>query len=354
MDRYEFFDPRRLGGRMPVAAGAYARRIQELNDPRVCIVGAGNLSTRRIYPYIGAAGGEIIAVCDLDGEKATRNARRFGGVPYDNVELMLADHRPDGVIVCVGPEQHAELATMLLRRGIPVYTEKPPALNADDTLAVARVARETGVLCTTAFKKRYTTAASRARAWLNQFDESDYYSLSIDYASAQYPNENARSSFLLHFGIHAIDLVQYFFGNVSEVFAFARGRDAYAISLRFANGAVGSLNLNDGRSFQIPTEEVELTVRGGNFMSIHNSSIWKITQQGVPHEWREPATFVSAGDSGHDTGHMAEIEDFFAAIREGRSTRSDIFESYRTMVLYEAICRSVDTAQPVHVTFEPV
>lgn len=27
------------------------------NDPRICIIGAGALSTRRIYPYIGAAGG---------------------------------------------------------------------------------------------------------------------------------------------------------------------------------------------------------------------------------------------------------------------------------------------------------
>ncbi len=27
-----------------------------MNEPRICIVGAGNLSTRRIYPYMGAAG----------------------------------------------------------------------------------------------------------------------------------------------------------------------------------------------------------------------------------------------------------------------------------------------------------
>ena len=44
-------------------------------EPRICIVGAGHLSTSRIYPYIGAAGGVLAGVCDLDIEKAERNAR---------------------------------------------------------------------------------------------------------------------------------------------------------------------------------------------------------------------------------------------------------------------------------------
>jgi len=110
------------------------------------------------------------------------------------------------------------------------------------------------------------------------------------------------------------------------VFAFAKGFDAYAVSLQFSGGAVGSLNLNCGRSFGVPTEEVEITVRGGNFMTIHNSSCWRITEDHQPVEWREPPTFVSSGDSGNDTGHLAEIVDFLAAIRDGRTTRSNIHE----------------------------
>ena len=124
------------------------------------------------------------------------------------------------------------------------------------------------------------------------------------------------------------------------------------MSLQFANGAVGSLNLNCGRSFSIPTEEVEITVRGGNFMTIHNSSCWRITENGKPAEWREPPTFTSAGDSGNETGHLAEIVDFLEAIREGRTTRSDIYESYKSMVLYEAISASAQGGLPVEVRYE--
>jgi predicted dehydrogenase len=318
-----------------------------MEDPRLCIVGAGNLSTRRIYPNIGAAGAQLVGVCDLDREKAERNARRFGGRVYRDLGTMLAAEKPDAVILCIGPEQHAALAPVVMRLGFPVYTEKPPAPTAAQALEVARVSRETGLLCTTAFKKRYAVAYNRAREWIDTFSPEEHFSLSIDYCSAAYSNVDDRSSFLLDFAIHIIDLTGYLFGDVAQVFGFTKDHHAYAVSLRFASGAVGSLNLNDGRSFAVPTEEVEITIKGGSFMTIHNSSCWRITRNGQPCEWREPPTFTSAGDSGHETGHLAELVDFVAALREGRTTRSNIHESAKSMLLYDAIKESAETGQVV-------
>lgn len=315
--------------------------------PRICIVGAGRLSSKRIYPHLAQAGGKLVGVCDLDEAKAQRNAHLYGGQAYNDLDAMLAEQKPDAVIICIGPKPHAELAPKVLRAGYPVYTEKPPAPNATEALAVARAARETGLLCVTAFKKRYTQAANRAKDWLANFAADDLLSLSIDYCSAPY-KPNHPSGFLMDFTVHILDLTHYLFGDVAEVFAFAKGANAYAVSLRFANGAVGSLNLNDGRSFQTPTEETEITVKGGNFMRIHNSSIWHIYEDGKATEWREPPTFTSSGDSGHDTGHLAELEDFIAAVREGRKTsRSQIYEGYKTMALYDAIVESCETGKVV-------
>ncbi|HDZ44038.1 MAG TPA: Gfo/Idh/MocA family oxidoreductase [Phycisphaerae bacterium] len=137
-----------------------------VSDPRICIVGAGGLSTKRIYPNIGAAGAKLVGVCDLDEGKARRNADRFGGTVYTDMAEMLQAEAPDGVIICIGPDAHAELAKDVLSRGIPVYTEKPPAPDAASALAVARASKQTGVLCTTAFKKRYAAAYTRAREFI--------------------------------------------------------------------------------------------------------------------------------------------------------------------------------------------
>ena len=87
-------------------------------------------------------------------------------------------------------------------------------------------------------------------------------------------------------------------------------------------------------------------------MTIHNSSVWKITENQKPCEWREPPTFTSSGDSGHDTGHLAELIDFFTALTENRTTRSNIYESYKSLVLYEAIKEAAKTGKIVDVRYE--
>lgn len=325
-----------------------------MSDPRICIVGAGRLSSRRIYPYVGAAGAELVGVCDLDREKAERNARRFGGNVYADMEEMLDAAKPDGVIICIGPEAHATLPQLAFKRGIPVYTEKPPAIDAASALAVARAAKEAGVLCMTAFKKRYSLAADRAREFIGSFPPGDLMSISIDYCSGHYANKTPHGDYLLDFAIHGIDLISYLAGDAASVFAFTKDHHAYAVSIRFAGGALGVMNLNDGRAWRVPTEEIEITIAGGNFMTIHNSACWKITQAEKPTEWREPPTFISAGDSGEDTGHLTEIADFLEAVQQGRTTRSNIYESYKSMVLFEAIHSSAQTGEVVKVSYESI
>ncbi|MEY2616240.1 MAG: hypothetical protein QOH78_2013 [Verrucomicrobiota bacterium] len=191
-----------------------------ISDPRLCIVGAGSLSTNRIFPYIGAAGAQLVGVCDLDQEKAARNARRFGGAVYSDFKRMVVEQKPDGVIVCVSPKVHAMMATEIMRLGYPVYTENPPAEWATEALTVARVAKETGLLCTTAFKKRYNRSYTRAKEWIGKFSPEDLFSLSIDYCSGPYENKTPRDTFLLDFAIHVIDLAQFLFGDVDSIFSF--------------------------------------------------------------------------------------------------------------------------------------
>ena len=136
-------------------------------------------------------------------------------------------------------------------------------------------------------------------------------SLSIDYCSGLYENNTPLDTFLLDFGIHVIDLAQFLFGDVASVCAFTRDQRAYGVALRFVNGAVGTL------------------------------------------EWREPPTYISQGDSGYETGHLAEIEDFVAALVEKRTTsRSAIYDSYKSVVLHDAIRLSAETGQIVVPMYE--
>ncbi|HOM26947.1 MAG TPA: Gfo/Idh/MocA family oxidoreductase [bacterium] len=320
--------------------------------PKICLIGAGKHSTNRIYPYISVAGGKIVGVCDINFEKAKENSERFGGIPYVDYKKMLERENPDGVIICINAEMHSKLAKEIMKMGYNVYVEKPPATSSEDAFEMAIISKETGKICATGFKKRYANAYKRAKEWIETFSENSLYSISIDYASGKFKNTSLDDTFLFDFAIHAFDLVFFLFGDVEKVFTFAKDNDAYSVSLKFKNGAVGSMNLTDMRGGNIPTEEVEITLENGNCMTIHNSSIWKISENGKPSEWREPPTFISAGDSGYETGHLPELIDFMNAIKNNTQTVSNIFTSYKTMVLYEGVIESVKTGKVIELKYK--
>ena len=175
---------------------------------RLGIVGAGGLSSRKIYTSLGFIPEvSLEAVCDLDENKAQRNAEKFGAnLVFTDMEEMLSKASLDAAIICIGPDQHERLAPIVLKAGLPVYTEKPPAVDAAGALEVARVAEETGVLCMTAFKKRYTPIYVRMKQQMGAPNFGKPAMLVMQRSFGSYANTSPRSSFLLDFCIHLLDL----------------------------------------------------------------------------------------------------------------------------------------------------
>lgn len=340
------FHQRRYGISAALDAGGSSGyyEIMSTRILHVCVVGTGDLSTRRIYPYLGPVGMRLAGACARHLDHAAEKCEVYGGNPYTDYREMIEKEVPDAVLGCVGPAVHADLAEFCLDRRIPVYTEKPPAESVARVLDLVQRSAETRTLWFTGFKKRYAACYRQAREWLTGFDPADLISFSFDYCSGKYgPGNLPGGAFLHDFCIHIIDLTSWLFGEAEAVSVFSKGEDAFAASLRMKSGMVGTLTMNDHRSFDIPTEECEITVAGGNAMTISNSSRRRVSRGGKPAEWREPITFLSKGDSGYDTGMLSEIEEFAELVREGWSGERSLENaraSYRGMVLYEAIAES--------------
>ena len=317
---------------------------------RLAQIGAGSLGTRRVLPSVRRHDAELVGICDLEIGKAEAAARRFG------IQRALTDYRdmieatrPDGVIICIGPAAHQELAPEVMRLGCHAYTEKPPSVTAEQAKRVAQVSRETGKICMTAFKKRFAPAYTKAKAIVESEDFAPPALLSIDYASGPYANppDDPRRQFLLDFAIHIIDLSRFLFGEVAELNARRQDQDSYAVLLTFRSGALGALALTCHRDFGVSTEKVELTGAPGHFISIEDSSVMTYYRGREIAAHHRPAFFTAGADSLAETGFAGEMGEFIAAIEEGRAPESSIESSYRSMVLYEAIRDAADTQQPV-------
>ncbi len=113
---------------------------------RLGVVGVGWWASFNHIPTIQAdENAEIVALCDLDGERLRVVGEKFGiSALYTDIGEMLAAENLDGVMVSTPHIAHTGPAIAALEAGCHVLVEKPMATSAADGHAIADAARKAG------------------------------------------------------------------------------------------------------------------------------------------------------------------------------------------------------------------
>jgi len=113
-----------------------------VEPPRIGLVGCGAisgayLSHARHFPILN-----IVACCDIDGEKSRAKADEFQIGRVLSVDELLGDDEIEIVLNLTVPKAHAEISLAALNAGKHVYSEKPLAITVAEGEKILRVARE--------------------------------------------------------------------------------------------------------------------------------------------------------------------------------------------------------------------
>ncbi len=221
---------------------------------RVAFVGAGAHATGSLYPQLhNVPNLDLVAVCDLIQEKAEHNARWFGArAVYTDVEQMLANEQLDGVYICGLPDMMDEVGLQALEAGLPIFVEKPSAVNVPKARELAQAADDLGLWGMVAFMKRFAPAYVTARDIVSAADFNGLQMLEVAFTQGPYPQwagiEDTMLAFLTGQLCHIFDLTRYFGGDVEWVQATRRWLNAdrmgLFVSCQFTSGAIGIMNLN--------------------------------------------------------------------------------------------------------------
>lgn len=126
---------------------------------KVSLIGTGMVSNFAHIPALKNRADcfEIVGVCDKNAKSAADTAARHG-IAYhtDDAAKLLADTKPDLVVVCVPNRFHRDYAEMALNAGAHVVCEKPMALTYADAKALFALAEEKGLLLTACQSMRFT------------------------------------------------------------------------------------------------------------------------------------------------------------------------------------------------------
>jgi 1,5-anhydro-D-fructose reductase (1,5-anhydro-D-mannitol-forming) len=294
------------------------------------LVGAGDIAAKRVAPALrDSPGSAFVAVARARADRAAEFARRHGASRWHaEWRDVLRDPDIDAVYLATPVRVHAEQAVAAAEAGKHVLCEKPMALDVPGCERMISAARAHGVTLGVAYYRHHYPVVRRLRALLASGEIGDVVLVQAQAFERFDPPPGDSRAWLLKkseagggpmmdFGCHRIEVMLDLLGPVAEVrgapsnvrFRDREVEDTCLAHLRFRSGAEAVLAVT--HAAQEPRDSLQIfATRGSVHVDVLNQGFLRIvTADGVREERHPP----------HANLHQPLVEDFVAAVRDGRS-----------------------------------
>lgn len=311
---------------------------------RVAVIGAGNIAQQHLPVLTTHPECEVALLCDATPATLAETATKFGiRETCASVGDVLRRDDVDAVFVMVSVLQMARVAGACLETGIPTFMEKPPGICSADTERLAEQRARTGGLAMVGLNRRFYSSHLAARERLRA--AGPIVSVTVDAHEdlmrinrQKFPPLVVRRWAYAN-GIHALDLLRYFGGDVASVTAFRTAHenpfpDALSAHLRFTSGAHGRAAVDwttPGR------HRFEVRAGGLRATSVAVFGSTEIAARGQEVEVIDP----DEDDRRYKPGFWKQDSAFLAAVRSGRPPADpapSLDDALATMRMLDEIC----------------
>jgi len=317
----------------------------------VAVVGAGSFASSVLVPAIAKANGVRLRVL-ASGRGLTarhlglKHAFERSSTSFDEV---IDDTEVNAVFIATRHHLHAGQATRALQRGKDVFLEKPPALNREELRHVLDAARDSGRRLTIGYNRRFspmTLVLHEHFVGISPIVASYRVAAGTLPASHWTRDLGQGGGRLIGEVCHFIDFLTYVIGSMpAQVYAVAptgSTDEDVAITIRFANGSVGSITYATGHDPAWPKELVE--VHGGG----RSATLEDFRRLAL---WSRGHKQVSTSTS-PSKGHAEGVAAFIDAIRAGKSSPIDLASIEAVSVATFAAAESMQIGAAVELELE--
>jgi predicted dehydrogenase len=222
------------------------------------MIGSGRIAQTYLACWKAMEDCELVGVCDTNPAVANAAAEAYGGKAYTSHRELLANAKPDAVIVCTPPTTHRAITCDALGAGAHVLCEKPIATRAPDLAAMIQEAEARNRRLMMASKFRYVDDIVAASSLLKagilgkpvRFENTFASWLDVRQRWNSDPAV-AGGGVLIDNGTHSVDISRFLLGPITEVMAYHGPRvqpieveDTSHVSFRSESGATGTIDLS--------------------------------------------------------------------------------------------------------------
>ena len=126
---------------------------------KVAVIGVGHLGSihARIYSQLHLA--QLVAVCDIQPDRAQSIARQYGCQAVTDFGDLLG--KVEAASICVPTQQHFPIAKALLAQGVHLLVEKPMTCTVSEADRLLRLAEKNRVVLQVGHVERFNSALRR-------------------------------------------------------------------------------------------------------------------------------------------------------------------------------------------------
>ena len=183
------------------------------------VIGVGNMGKHHARNYSEIEDINLVAVADLNKEIGEPVAASCKCKYYTDYKEMLANEKIDIVTIAVPTKFHKDVALACIEKGINILLEKPIAGTVEEANEIVTAAKAKGVKFTVGHIERFNPAVIKLKKMMDKGDLGKIVAISNTRIGPM-PNQIKDANVVVDIGVHDIDLINWFYGELpTEVVA---------------------------------------------------------------------------------------------------------------------------------------
>jgi UDP-N-acetylglucosamine 3-dehydrogenase len=178
----------------------------------VAVIGTGFWGKNHARVYTELAETDLIAICDIDAERARRVAKQFGVKPYVNTGSLLKNKDIEAVSICTWSTRLAKEALKALKAGKHVLVEKPMAADSRQAQKLLQTAEKEALHLTVGFLMRFIPGLQHIERAVKDRTIGELVCATSKRVS-QWPERIGDVGVVKDTAIHDIDVMRYIFNE---------------------------------------------------------------------------------------------------------------------------------------------
>ena len=190
-----------------------------MNKIGVAVIGVGAWGKNHARVYRELDNANLIAVCDINAERAKYFAEKFNCSWTTDYEELLNNPLIEAISVCTPTTTHYEIASEALEHGKHVLVEKPMCGDVLKAKELVKKAQRKGVILSVGFIERFNPGVKRVKELIEKGEIGEIV-LITSRRLTRWPERITDVGVVKDTAIHDIDLFRYLSRDqITEVFA---------------------------------------------------------------------------------------------------------------------------------------